>query len=138
VSNILTGQYSRVHNEDLCSIPCFVYLVTSWLKYTSFLDPIYMWLCILECLFWEDRLRSSFGFQLAIKPTFVSMIRVRTIESMPITCVDHLFHALGISSYCIRSTNGTSLVAFSNTSCYMSISWKIMNSPHEYSSKFKG
>ncbi len=102
------------------------------------LDLVYTWFYILECLFWENRLRSSFGFQLVIKPTFVSTIRVCTIESMPMACVDHLPHVLGISSYYIRSTNGTSLVAFGNTSHYKCISRKIMNSPHEYSSKFKG
>lgn len=115
----------------------FMYWVTSWSRYISFLDPIYMWLCILECLFWEDRSKSSFGFQLAIKPTFVSMVRMCMTKSTPMAYVDHLPHVLGISSYYIRSTNGTSLVPFSNTSYYKSISWKVMNSPNEYSSKFK-
>ncbi len=138
MSNILTCQYSKVHNEDLCLIPCLCIgslanpsTSPSLIQFTN--DYAFWNVC-----FWKHRSRCSFGFQLAIKLTFVSTIRVCTIELMPIACVDHLFHALGISSYCIKSTNGTSLVAFSITSCYKSISWKVMNSPHEYSSKFKG
>ncbi len=122
-----------------CLMKCDIYITILFKPFFLLqIFPIYTWLCILECLFWEDRSRSSFGFQLAIKPTFVSTVKVCTTESTLMAYVDHLFHALGISSYCIRSINGTSLVSFNNTSCYKSISWKVMNSPNEYSSTFKG
>jgi hypothetical protein len=126
VSNILMGQYSSLHNKYLHFTPRSIFSSStppSLIHFKCFF--------LMEWLFRENGLRSSFSFQLVIKPKFILLVGVCVMKSMHVTYVHHLLHVLVILNHHIGPTNGTTLVAFSNTiSCYKSINKKIMNYPH--------
>jgi hypothetical protein len=137
VLNILTCQYSRLHNAYLCFYSIFMYWISYWPMFTSFFDPLQAKKINSKFFLKENRSKSSSSFQVLVKPTFISIIKIYVMKFTPMTYVHHLPHIYGISSHCFGVTSQASLITFSHTSYYKSVSRKIMNFPHEYSSKFE-